>query len=351
MPRRTRVGLTDRYRTIGPFLHALVSRDPLTRNLFDSFDPKLEEESPGYREYEAEIAHKWGVDVKLHPPQPHELSDDQIPERIRHLKNKKPWDRFDLEAWRQWMFDAGIRPKYLGISFSWWPLRWTVNRGCVVAGVERGILDSPKGHTPRGFYDRLTSGCKELSQGGHVEDWDGHHCVPCFGRLKVPLHQAHVLNVEVDLTAMTFRHLEDVAREFKAIVRHVLPFAPKTSKEEGLQALAFLRTITPKTFDRAITAYDLHMGEGLTIAEIARRLKRSQTRVEADVKRVYRAIYRKEYTARRRRLDTPARGVLAYTCPQHDRDCPKTCIYMTDWLQRVNRLLPTDTTGSGRRFR
>lgn len=89
-------------------------------------------------------------------------------------------------------------------------------------------------------------GMQRVFPGGHVEGWDEFHRVPCFGRFKVPLHQAHVLNVEVDLTAITFRHLEDVAHSFKAILRHTLQFTPKPSKNEDRQAVAFLRTVTPR---------------------------------------------------------------------------------------------------------
>lgn len=79
------------------------------------------------------------------------------------------------------------------------------------------------------------------------------------------------------------------------------------------------------------------MKEGLSFAEIARRLKISPSRVEENVKRIYRAIHRKLYTARRRRIDAPAEGIALYCCPKYAQDCPPGCHFMKNWLESANR--------------
>jgi predicted ArsR family transcriptional regulator len=153
--------------------------------------------------------------------------------------------------------------------------------------------------------------------------------------------------MEVNLASITRRNLQDVAAEVKKIISTALEYAAPRHGE-----LDFLPTISSKMFDRAIAAYDLHMREGLTLTEIAKRKRWSPDQVEKDVKRIYRAIHRKGYTARRRRIDTPAEGFELYHCDKHaPKECPEGCEYMNDWLTKFNRTSPTDTTGSGRRSR
>ncbi len=65
MPRTQKVGLTSAERRRVDYVCELVSRDPPARNLFDSFDPELEEDSQGYREYEAEIKRKLGGECEI----------------------------------------------------------------------------------------------------------------------------------------------------------------------------------------------------------------------------------------------------------------------------------------------
>jgi hypothetical protein len=306
-----------------------------------------------YYQYQDRFRGKWGVGVSVSvdalPPWPSELSNEMIPDRLRDLTKKKKWDNSDLAAWCHWMFASGIKPKHVMVGLSSWPIRWTVNGGCVGRDLQDEIWGVQKDRSLYGFFTSLTTACKELSNGRLTEGWDGYHGRSCFALREEDLNSAHTVTLEVDLASITTRNLNDVAKEIKQTLKAVLKYAPHTPKRKQSGDLDFLRTISPKQFDLAIAAYDLHMREGLKLAETARRLGRSQTRIEADVKRIYRAIHRKGYTARRRRLDTPAEGIEKYHCPQHGRECPEKCAHMNAWLERANRALPNETTGTGRR--
>lgn len=359
MPRRRKVGLSsaqDRY--LG-YVHNLITRDPLWYEFlrfphFDKlyrsyFDPEGQDAQRQYWEHQDRLRRKWGVDVKPLPPWPHEAPEGSLDESIAYLKDKNPrtWTSEELELYCDRMFSKGVRPQRLQTSGSWWPLQWTVNSGCVGRELMNELHPLDRG--ARGFWTGTTSSCLSLVQGVPVEGWDGYHGRPCFGAHRVSLDQAHTVTLEVDLASITIRNLDDIAAEIKKVLRTTLPFAQNAPKRKSPKDLDFLRTITPKAFDRALKAYDLHMREGLTLAETAKRLKRSQTRVEADVKRVYRAIHRKDHTARRRRIDNPAKGIEPYHCPKHaPKGCPEGCKHMNDWLTKVNRVLPTDTTGTHR---
>lgn len=357
MARSRKTGITHHRKNRSHYLLALVQRDPLTSEFLNSpyYEPQTDEAWRCYWEYQSRFRQKWGVDVTPLPPQPSELLEGQIPDRVRHLKDKKQWDRYDLEAWRQWVFASGIKPKHVMISNPWWPIQWTVNRGCVGRTLSDSLYRS---YRKGGIWHGTTTECVNRSHGHRAEGWDGCHRRSCFGAYGVSLDQAHTLNLEVDLASITTRNLEDIAVEIKEILRTVLPFAPNAPKQKSPKDLDFLRTITQKAFDRALKAYDLHIKEGLTFARTAQRLKRegvriSPDRVEQDVKQIYRAIYREGYKASRRRRDNPAVGQPDYNCPDHLPlspgqlpSCPKTCKNLQAFAKRVYLTLPTDYTGA-----
>jgi hypothetical protein len=352
MPRRRKVGITHFSKILTRYLLELVVRDPLTHNFLASsyYEPQSDEDWKHYHEHQSKFIAKWGVNVKPLPPGPSELPENQIDERVKHLKDKKKWDKYDLEAWCQWMFAAGIKPKHIRISNSWWPLQWTVNGGCVGRELNRKLLSLDCG--AKGYWDGTMSACLSLAQGSPVEGWDGYHRrQPCFGTRRVSLDQAHTVTLEVDLAGITTRNLEDIVVEIKKVLGTVLPLAHKASKRNNPKELDFLRTITPRVFTLALRAYDLHIDEGLSFVKIARKLKSDGFRisaqsVEENVKKLHRAIFRAPYTAKRRRIDTPAQGVPVYDCPDHQRACPETCQHMKQWESRIYKTLPTDFTGA-----
>jgi hypothetical protein len=146
------------------------------------------------------------------------------------------------------------------------------------------------------------------------------------------------LTITVNLAEVTHRDLERLASEFKYHVGQELRARPRRSRRES-RPLDFLRTVTEEQFYQDLRRYDLHITEGLTFRKIAfteslekrgkshddqfrsRPLRvntRGESAVRESVARIYRAIHRKAYKARRRRLDSPAEGVEEYHCPEHD---------------------------------
>jgi len=127
--------------------------------------------------------------------------------------------------------------------------------------------------------------------------------------------------------------------------------------------------ISVENFTRDLQRYDLHMQHGYPFRYIA--WLETQERaghqahpsvphpigteipgedgVEKSVKRIYTAIHRTPYRARRRPLDTPAQGLDEYACPSHPLgDCPEDCPSLTDFMERFNASAPTATTGRGK---
>jgi hypothetical protein len=72
----------------------------------------------------------------------------------------------------------------------------------------------------------------------------------------------------------------------------------------------------------------------------------AESGVADSVHRIYQAIYRKPYNAKRRRLDHPAEGFEPYSCPHHlDNSCDSKCEHLKDWWARIRSTLPSDKTG------
>lgn len=354
MPRTRKVGLSEQQKHLTRCLYELVLRDPLVHTFlnFPDFDKlysdNLQIRAKAELEYvrhRHKIASKWHVNVLPMPP-PYE----QIPEELRDttlesLVRRQPWGLSEYRQYRDLLFPKGVRPTQVMMEKPYDFLGYTFNRGCVGPRlVQQWLPIALSGAVKNFWYRRDEPSPKlfrdELGKGGD-------HIDPCFAYFGLPLDQIHTVNIEVNLASITGRNLQDVASEVKKIISTALSYAAPWYGE-----LDFLRTISPKVFDRAIAAYDLHMREGLTFSEIARRKRWSPDRVEKNVKRIYRAIHRKGYTARRRRIDTPAEGIKLYHCDKHaPKECPEGCEYMNDWLTKFNRTSPTDTTGSGRRPR
>ncbi len=340
-------------RRIG-YLSKLILRDPLTHDFlrFPHFDKLYSPDRAAqqtYWKHQDQLYAKWGVTVRPIPPPFEQVPESLRDDTLKALSDRRPWNSEDLELYCDLLFSKGVRATRVVVSGQIHPIRYTFNDGCVAPElIEKWATLHEGRQWPKGYWDSGMAACRELAQGRRTEGWDGYHGRPCFGVYGRPLDQAHTVNIKVDLAELTTRNLKDLAVEVAKLLRAALQLAPNAPRGRDPHALAFLRTITPRAFDRALKAYDLHVSEGLTLAETARRLKMSPTRVEEGVKQIYLAIHRTRYTARRRRLDTPAQGMPEYHCPQHGRDCPDSCPYMMDWWQRVNRTLPTDTTGSGR---
>jgi len=186
------------------------------------------------------------------------------------------------------------------------------------------------------------------------------------------------LAMAVDLSEICLRDLDRLARRFKDLIRKALDF--KTRNEwarkalpeihpTGPRELAFLRTVSERQFAKDLRRYDLHMVHGLPFRVIGlheraekagrpvplNRLPRTvgdsvkgESSVRASVNRIFRAIYRRPYAARRRRLDHPALGIQPFTCPDHGQGCNSlACKHLQDWWRRVRPTLPSDKTGLG----
>jgi hypothetical protein len=187
--------------------------------------------------------------------------------------------------------------------------------------------------------------------------------------------------VEVKLDRVSEWDLDYLAGQFKESLRDVLeslrPHHKGRGGEDDSEAggaarrdspeLAFLRRVRPEIFKRDLRRYDLHMAHGLSFRLIAllesegmangepreiprqhlvRRKVRGESSVEDSVHRIYQAIYREPYSARRRRLDHPGQGASFFACPDHPGDtCDTDCRYLQDWLKKVEPTLPSDKTG------
>lgn len=345
MARTRKVGLSEYEERFRWYRQELVVRDSLIHDLLkhpyfyqrSSDEKRLTEIGDQYEDLRRQIALKWLVDVFPVPPPYEELAEELRDETLQRLEERHPWGRAEYEEYALRLFSKGARPTCVLITETDSFLHYTFNRGCVGPRLLEFTRAEAIG---AGFthWGRVTAPC-DRPYGPKM------HPLQCLGHLGLSVNDIHTINFEIDTAYITGRNLQDIMTEMKKILRTVFRHTAHRN------ALGFMYTITPEAFDRAIGTYDLHMCELLPFAEIARRKKWSPDRVERDVKRIYRAIYRTDYKARRRRLDTPAQGIGLYNCPTHERDCPKDCQYMNSWYKRVNRGLPTDMTGSGRRAR
>jgi hypothetical protein len=178
------------------------------------------------------------------------------------------------------------------------------------------------------------------------------------------------LKSEVDLEKITMWDLELLAREVKSAVREALRTMPTEMRSDPPE-LAFLRTVTAKKFDVHLLRYDLHIKYGLTfrlvavleslerrgrkIQEIPRHRRvglpvKAESAVADSVKLIYKAIHRRSYNAKRRRLDHPAEGFEPYCCPHHPNtnpanSCDEKCKHLKDWKKRIWPTLPSEKTG------
>lgn len=352
MARTRKVELSEYSEHFGRLRNELVLRDPLIRAFLDfphydqlyAQDVQLQRNaSLEYKQFQEQIKDKWRVDVIPLPPPYEELPDKLRDEALEKLSRRQPWNLFDLLEYCKLVFPKGVRPTRVFIRELGASLTYTFNRGCVGPELFEFARSRVGGN---GFWQHNLEECRSFLARGE----QGHHAFPCFASLwnsNIALNRIHAVNFEVNAAFISGRNLQDIVAEIKKVLHAVFKHATHRDSMVG-----FLFTITPKAFLRAITAYDLHMCEGLTFAEIARRKKWSPDQVERNIKRIYRAVHRKGYTARRRRIDAPAEGIELYHCDKHaPKECPKGCEYMNNWYTRFNRASPTDTTGSGRRSR
>lgn len=180
-----------------------------------------------------------------------------------------------------------------------------------------------------------------------------------------PGEEPPTLSITINLAQVTQRDLERLAKQVKGAVRESLKTLPNPRRDSS--PLRFLRTVTERQFAKDLRRYDLHMAHGLTFRLITLMEKlegkgktldeRAHSRpvgfnvpgessVREAVARISRAVYRKPYRARRRRLDAPAEGFSEYHCPQHGNGCGRTCEYLREWWKRIQPTLPTDYSGA-----
>lgn len=182
------------------------------------------------------------------------------------------------------------------------------------------------------------------------------------------------LFLQVVLSGISLWDIERLATDFKAILRASLkkchdqgPISVTFPSARVPNALKFIRTVTSYNFHRDLRRYDLHMSHGLTFRLIALfeeqvekgqkessdvpdqqkvgKQVRSESGVGDSIHRIYLAIHREKYKAKRRRIDTPARGIETYKCPTHGSECSLNCPYLKKWIKRVLPTLPSDKTG------
>ena len=186
-----------------------------------------------------------------------------------------------------------------------------------------------------------------------------------------PEGETPTVTFTVNLSKVTDWDLELLANRFKGTIRWLRGGLAGDLKKPPSQRpgsdLTFLRTCSEETFARDLRRFDLHMANGLTfrqIAELEVRERRGEPvpkdplprpvnkavpgedAVETSVQRIFQAIHRKPYRARRRRLDAPGEGVERFSCPIHPAgDCDWSCPELQRWEAKVNRTLPSKDSG------
>lgn len=191
--------------------------------------------------------------------------------------------------------------------------------------------------------------------------------IPAFVTIRIPISPMKVWGLSKTVSTVA------------GVLREALKHCPSPEEAPSIMGTIprrreFLMTAHDQVLEKDIERYKLYITQGLTFRQIAyveskrrknkpvdlntlpKKIRRNVPKESAvceSVTRIYEAIYLKPFPrARRRRLDTPAQGVPVYNCPEHGEKCSKECNYLRDWLTKVDRTLPTDTTGSGaeRRF-
>jgi hypothetical protein len=181
-----------------------------------------------------------------------------------------------------------------------------------------------------------------------------------------------VLTITVDLSRIHLIGITKAVDIFQTLLHNAVESIQLDARMAFPEALAFLRTISAEDWERDLRRFDLHMQDGLTFRQIALREKLEQQGkplppslqsitvgqavegedgVEKSVKRLYQAIYRTPYRARRKRLDAPAQGMEVYACPEHPAgECPEKCPYLQNFMKRFDAQAPTANTGRGKQW-
>jgi len=76
----------------------------------------------------------------------------------------------------------------------------------------------------------------------------------------------------------------------------------------------------------------LHLDEWKSFAEIARQERVSEGAVRAGIKAAYELDKKIPYDREEARSCQ-----RKYSCPDHERNCPKDCLFMIDWMKRFNK--------------
>lgn len=186
-----------------------------------------------------------------------------------------------------------------------------------------------------------------------------------------------VVTIRVPVGQLTTWDISPLIHAIKRVLREALKNRPTLDEAPRMTRTmppyrAFLLHCREDEFQRDLERYKLHKQQGLTFRQVtfmeqARKMGHpidadkipktigcevpGERGVAAAVQRIDEAIYFRPYKARRRRLDHPGEGIAEYRCPKHAQDCPEACPHLKAWWKSVERTLPTDTTGEGKRLR
>lgn len=231
-------------------------------------------------------------------------------------------------------------PAVLYGNFNWWPFD----------AQERSKLRKSRG--PRVFTP-----CRGVESGDRSPQLP--HNVPALITLRIPISDRSVWDLA--------RLMDRIRRIVRAAIenRPTLHEAPTMTNRVPPQRMFLLRCGEAE-FRRDLLRYKLHERKGLSYRQIAfweasrkggapfrkesipSRVKhqvKGESSVRRSVERIVAAIYLEPYKARRRRIDHPARGIPAFRCAIHGRDCPRDCANLVSWVKETYPLLPTDDTG------
>lgn len=175
------------------------------------------------------------------------------------------------------------------------------------------------------------------------------------------------LNLSINLSLLDRNDAQDVKRAVWSIIEKYIPKNKPKAKFVDIPELSFIYDCKPKSFSNYVRWYDLHVNECLGFRVIAcleeharkgiadvsaliEKLKKKripigtkdsfkgEDRIEKGVKLIYQAIHREKYPARKDRHKT---FLDVYDCPQHGSvECPTTCQYFKKWQERFDKVLP-----------
>jgi len=304
----------DKHSTFTMRKKALISRDPLTRDLLKKLDTYRPDQSkPSEKEIEIkrqQLAKKWNVGIIITAAaKPFVMGLDIINSQ----------ERVDCLA----------------------PIKFSYD-GITVQEMEPLIISNNiAGNPVESFTSPVTGMLAEITLG--------------------------TLNLSVNLNMLDRNDAKDVKQAVWSIIEKYLPKRKGGDHIVDKPELSFIYDINEKTFSNYVRWYDLHVNECLGFRVIAcleenaqkgiadmpaliDKLKKKripvgtknsfqgEDRIEKGVKLIYHAIHRKKYPSRKDRHET---FLNAYDCPDHvAMQCPVSCQYFRKWQERFDTILP-----------